>query len=128
MQTIPATHIDLHLQLTVETPEYTDHLGIENSMHVFRHAAMIFYSAGRNSLAPDCPLASPTPIMNAGLPDGQPLARAGQPKRARGKSGLHRTTCRLTAGGARSKRALRKVPQKTIPPGGQLSGKGEKVR
>ena len=51
--------------------------------------------------------------MNASLPDGQPLACAGQPVWAGGKSGLHRATCRLTAGGARSKRVLRKVPQKT---------------
>ena len=31
---------------------------------------------------------------------------------AGGKSGLHRAACRLTAGGVRSKRILRKVPQK----------------
>ena len=29
-----------------------------------------------------------------------------------GKSGLHRAACRLTAGGTRSKRVSRKVPQK----------------
>ena len=40
------------------------------------------------------------------LPDGQSLALAG------GKSGLHRAACRLTAGGIRSKRVSRKVPQK----------------
>ena len=78
--------------------------------------------------ATDCPSTTRPAIMDAGLPDGQPLVCAGQPKRAGGKSGLHRATCRLTAGGARSKRALRKVPQKTIPPGGKLPGKGEKVR
>src|SRR6478609_6980287 len=34
-----------------------------------------------------------------------------------GKSGLHRAACRLTAGGQRSKRGLRKVPQKIYRPG-----------
>src|SRR5271155_4899061 len=50
----------------------------------------------------------------------------------RGKSGLHRAACRLTAGGARSKRASRKGPQKKYRPRFRLSGlgqgKGEKVR
>ena len=41
MQTIPPAHIDLHLQLTVESPEYTDHLQIEDFIDVFRHASMI---------------------------------------------------------------------------------------
>src|ERR1700751_1412524 len=35
---------------------------------------------------------------------------------ARGKSGLHRAACRLTAGGSRLKRAPRKVPQKIYRP------------
>jgi len=45
-----------------------------------------------------------------------------KPRRAGGKSGLHRAACRLTAGGARSKRVLRKVPQKTIPPAKYFGG------
>ena len=45
----------------------------------------------------------------------------------RGKSGLHRAACRLTTGGARSKRVLRKVPQK-IYRRGFGCGKGEMVR
>jgi hypothetical protein len=71
-----------------------------------------------------------SPIMVRGLPGRRSPVRAPKGNGAGGKSGLHRAACRLTAGGARSKRVLRKVPQKTIPPGGEqfLSGKGEKVR
>src|SRR5882757_1906860 len=43
-----------------------------------------------------------------------PVLRIG----SRGKSGLHRAACRLTAGGVRSKRTLRKVPQKIYRLGG----------
>jgi len=62
-----------------------------------------------------------------GLPDGQSLPAAA----GGGKSGLHRAACRPTAGGARSKRASRKVPQKTYRLAavfGSSPGKGEKVR
>jgi len=41
MLKIPATHIDLHLQLTAESSEYTDLLEIEEFMNVFRHAFTI---------------------------------------------------------------------------------------
>ena len=40
------------------------------------------------------------------------IAGCNRKRAAGGKSGLHRAACRLTAGGARSKRVLRKVPQK----------------
>src|SRR4051812_18406004 len=49
----------------------------------------------------------------------------------RGKSGLRRAACRLTAGRVRSKRALRIVPQKIYRPGRSVMGvlgKGEMVR
>jgi hypothetical protein len=46
-----------------------------------------------------------------GLAVGQPLRFIFTMSRG-GKSGLHRAACRLTAGGTRSKRVLRKVPQK----------------
>src|SRR5438270_750124 len=46
---------------------------------------------------------------------------------AGGKSGLHRAACRLTAGGIRSKRIPRKVPQKIYRRRVSV-GKGEKVR
>src|SRR5882724_8214493 len=58
-------------------------------------------------------------IIEPSLPDGQSPAEFLE-KVAGGKSGLHRATCRLTAGGTRSKRVLRKVPQKTIPPAGDF--------
>ncbi len=51
---------------------------------------------------------------------------------AGGKSGLHRAACRLTAGGVRSKRISRKVPQKIyrrdVRAQARAFGKGEKVR
>ncbi len=50
---------------------------------------------------------------------------------AGGKSGLHRAACRLTAGGVRSKRISRKVPQKIYrreSGASSVFGKGEKVR
>ena len=50
---------------------------------------------------------------------------------AGGKSGLQRAACRLTAGGVRSKRISRKVPQKIyrrMPGASPKFGKGEKVR
>src|SRR3984957_9158627 len=66
-------------------------------------------------------------IMKAELA-GRAVARRGRiyPNFAGGKSGLHRATCRLTAGGARSKRVLRKVPQKNIPPVVYFGGEGGK--
>src|SRR5579871_1927137 len=70
-------------------------------------------------------------IMKAGFADGQSLQRVFTMRRG-GKSGLHRAACRLTAGGTRSKRVSRKVPQKIyrcrLGPRVRIGGKGEKVR
>jgi hypothetical protein len=58
---------------------------------------------------------------------GQPLVSFVFASESRGKSGLHRAACRLTAGGVRLKRTLRKVPQKIyrLP---FAASKGEKGR
>ncbi len=64
---------------------------------------------------PACFSGTWTAIMKPGLPDGQPPASGSHPQ-AGGKSGLHRAACRLTAGGIRSKRILRKVPQRIYRP------------
>ncbi len=48
---------------------------------------------------------------------------------SRGKSGLHRAACRLTAGEVRSKRTLRISATENIPlVSGNGASKGEKVR